>query len=154
VKTEILDIVLLTKVRRFATSFLKALLLLVTLASCSLSVKEREYKLRINGLEYGFIHRMGSQLLLSVNNIDNISQKNIINLIQCIQDEESRLGRETRLFNIYNKYLYLDQIASSDLCLIVRVKYISDAKINIIIEYVKQNKVYVIESEHKNLNCN
>ena len=99
---------------------------------------------------------MGATLSVAVNNIDTISQKSLINFAHCLEDEESKRGSETRLIDIYDRYLYIDQLTPKNLY--ARIRFKPDTTLNhdkrvIELEYLTPNSRIEIEYKPIELKC-
>ena len=90
------------------------LIFIALLFSCT--PKERKYRSKMNGIQYGHIHEMGGGLSISINKIDTISQNTLVNFLHCLESESSRAGSQIDFIEIYDKFLYIDQIRPENCC--------------------------------------
>lgn len=130
------------------------LIFIALLFSCT--PKERKYRSKMNGIQYGHIHEMGGGLSISINKIDTISQNTLVNFLHCLESESSRAGSQIDFIEIYDKFLYIDQIRPENCC--VRVHFKPDTtmefdKRKVVLEYMKQKRTIEVEYDPYNLKC-
>jgi hypothetical protein len=82
---------------------------LILLPSCN-EVSKRNYVDELSGHKYGEIHNMGSHLLISIEDSENVSFDEIVNFVCCLQKKEEKRGRNIDLVSIYKYFCYIDEV--------------------------------------------